>query len=329
MSKPVIAITMGDPGGIGPEIIMKALALGKLPASCHYKVIGARKVFEDLKEKIKADLFLCKHEPFSGKGASFLDISQFCPSSKYKIGKVSSENGQMARTAIDQAAILAAKGLIQGIVTAPVNKAAIRLIDKNFIGHTEFFAQKAGIKRFAMMFISPRLKVTLVTIHVPLKKVSGLLNRAMILEKILLTEDVLKRALGLARPKIAVCALNPHGQETGREEAKVIVPAVRQAQRKGICVSGPYAADQLFYQAYHGRYDALISMYHDQALGPFKMIAFQKGINMTLGLPYVRTSPDHGTAFDLAGLGKADASSMISAIRLASNLVFSRYAHTN
>jgi 4-hydroxythreonine-4-phosphate dehydrogenase len=213
---------------------------------------------------------------------------------------------------------------VDAIVTAPVNKAAIRLVDKKFIGHTEFLAGKAKARRFAMMFVSSRLNVTLATIHVPLKKVSGLLTKKGILEKILLTEEMLKEGLAIKKPRIAVCALNPHGGEFGDEESKVIAPAVRAACRKGIRASGPFSADLLFHAAYHGKYDALIGMYHDQALAPFKLVAFHDGVNVTLGLPYCRTSPDHGTAFDIAYQGKADASSMLAALRLAKKTVLAK-----
>jgi len=211
-------------------------------------------------------------------------------------------------------------------VTAPVSKTAVRLVDKKFIGHTEFLAKKAGVKHFAMMFACSKLKVTLATIHVPLKKVSRLLNTKAIFEKIRMTHEILQNGFRIKKPKIAVCALNPHGKEAGVEEEKTIAPAVRRARKKGVDVVGPFSADQLFHAAYTGKYDALISMYHDQALGPFKMIAFNEGVNMTLGLPYVRTSPDHGTAFDIAYQNKANPSSMTEAIRLAQNLIRSRNA---
>jgi 4-hydroxythreonine-4-phosphate dehydrogenase len=227
----------------------------------------------------------------------------------------------LALAAIEKAASLAKLGIVDAIVTAPVNKAAIRLVDKKFIGHTEFLAATAGTRRFAMMFVSPRLCVTLATIHVPIKKVSGLLTKRSILEKILLTEEMLKRGLGIKKPRIAICALNPHGEESGDEEKKVIEPAVRAARRKGSDSSGPFSADLLFHAAYHGKYDAVVSMFHDQALTAFKLVAFHDGVNVTLGLPYCRTSPDHGTAFDIAYRGKADPSSMIAALRLAKKTV--------
>ncbi|MDD5226771.1 MAG: 4-hydroxythreonine-4-phosphate dehydrogenase PdxA [Candidatus Omnitrophica bacterium] len=327
---PLIALTMGDPGGIGPEILVKALQKEKPSRRLAYLVIGTRETFKMLCQKTGlwvpfktvSDVL-----PGSLRGGNvyFLDISKEMPSrGAFKIGKLCRENGQLALAAIEKAALLARQGVVDAIVTAPVNKSAIRLVDKKFIGHTEFLAAKAKARRFAMMFVSPHLNVTLATIHVPLKKVSELLTTESILEKILLTDEMLKRGLGIKKPRIAVCALNPHGGESGEEEAKVIEPAVRAACRKGMDVAGPFSADLLFHAAYHGRYDAVIAMYHDQALAPFKLVAFHDGVNVTLGLPYTRTSPDHGTAFDIAYRGKADPSSMLAALRLAKKAVLAK-----
>jgi 4-hydroxythreonine-4-phosphate dehydrogenase len=328
--KPVIALTLGDPGGIGPEILVKALQKEKPSKRLAYLLIGSRQAFKTLCQKTGLWLpFKTVHAvlPGSLRGGNiyFLDVSQnFSEGGTFKIGKLCRENGRLALSAIEKAASLAKQGIVDAIVTAPVNKAAIRLVDKKFIGHTEFLAAKAGIRRFAMMFVSPRLHVTLATIHVPLKKVSGLLTKNSILEKILLTDAMLKGGLAVKKPRIAVCALNPHGQEFGDEETKVIAPAVRAACRKGVNASGPFSADLLFHAAYHGKYDAVIGMYHDQALAPFKLVAFHDGVNVTLGLPYCRTSPDHGTAFDIAYQGKADPSSMLAALHLAKKVVLAK-----
>ena len=286
---------MGDPGGIGPEILLKALLKEKPSRHCAYLVIGSRQVFESLRRKTGLSASFLEVSKISGNklqaGAIyFFDSSKKIPGGgSFSIGKLSRKNGRLALAAIEKAALLARQGLVDAIVTAPVNKSAIRLVNKKFIGHTEFLAGKAGVRRFAMSFVSPRLKVTLATIHVPLKKVSKLLTAAGIHEKILLTHGMLVRGLGILRPRIAVCALNPHGGECGKEEAKVIAPAIRLARRQGLNVSGPFSADLLFHAAYHGKYDALISMYHDQALAPFKLVAFHDGVNVTLGLPYVRS----------------------------------------
>lgn len=321
---------MGDPGGIGPEILVKALQKEKPSKRLAYLLIGSRQVFKTLCQKTGLWLpFKTIHSVLSGSlhagNIYFLDISQESSGDgAFKIGKLCRENGRLALWAIEKAASLAKEGIVSAIVTAPVNKTAIRLVDKKFIGHTEFLAGKSGIRRFAMMFMSPRLNVTLATIHVPLKKVSGLLTKKSILEKIRLTNEILKYGFAIPKPRIAVCALNPHGKEFGKEETKVIEPAVRAACREGINASGPFSADLLFHAAYHGRYDAVIGMYHDQALAPFKLIAFHDGVNVTLGLPYVRTSPDHGTAFDIAYQGKADPSSMLAALRLAEKAVLEK-----
>jgi 4-hydroxythreonine-4-phosphate dehydrogenase len=327
---PVIALTMGDPGGIGPEILVKALQKEKPSRRLAYLLIGSRQTFKKLCQKTGLWLPFKTIQSVS-RGALragniyFLDISQELPGREtFKIGKLCRENGRFAFSAIEKAASLAKRGIVAAIVTAPVNKTAIRLVDRKFIGHTEFLAGKAGTRRFAMMFMSPRLNVTLATIHVPLKKVSGLLTKKSILEKILLTNEMLKRGLAIKKPRIAVCALNPHGKEFGDEETKVIAPAVRAACCKGINASGPFSADLLFHAAYYGKYDAVIGMYHDQALTAFKLVAFHDGVNVTLGLPYIRTSPDHGTAFDIAYQGKADPSSMLAALRLAQKAVLAK-----
>lgn len=332
---PVIAITMGDPGGVGPEVIAKALKKEKPGHSSVFLVIGAREPFERMRRRCGLSVYFReigepKRALLHGGVTYFLDISKDLPEGgKFQIGKISRENGEMALAVLEKAAVFAKRGIVDAIVTAPVNKAAIRLVDKKFVGHTEFFAQRSQTKNFAMMFSSPKLKVTLATIHVPLKKVSALLTCKGIFEKILMTQEVLQTGFGLKKPRIAVCALNPHGKEAGIEEDKKIVPAVQKARQKGINVTGPFSADQLFHAAYIGKYDALVSMYHDQALGPFKMISFNEGVNITLGLPFVRTSPDHGTAFDIAYQGKADSSSTLAALRLARALVLSRNAHTD
>ncbi len=322
---PVIAITMGDPGGIGPEVVVKCLKRLKRGPRCRYVVIGSQAVFSFLNKQTSLDFsfqrFLSDGRVLQKGIVYFWDIG----GAKFDKSRETVANGQMAIRAISIASDLAKEGSVQAIVTAPINKVSARLAQKGFVGHTEFFAQAAGVKHYAMMFVGASLKLTLATIHVPLKRVSGLLSSDLIFEKIILTADALKNDFKIKNPKIAVCAFNPHGKECGGgEEITVISPAIRRAQRKGILASGPYPADQIFYSARRGAFDALITMYHDQALGPFKMIHFHDGVNMTLGLPYIRTSPDHGTAYDIAYQGKADPSSMMAALKLAETLVLNR-----
>ena len=231
----------------------------------------------------------------------------------FSVGEVSAWNGALAYTALKIAAYQAACGLVQGVITAPLNKNAVRFIDSKFSGHTEYLAKVARVKDYAMMFASKRFCVTLVTIHMPIKEVARSLKTEDIVSKVLLTHDFLKAHLKIRKPRIGVSALNPHGSEFGTEENQIIRPAVELISKKGIEVKGPLSGDEIFYEAYEGRLDAVIAMYHDQGLGPFKMIAFRDGVNVTLGLPYLRTSPDHGTAFDIAYQNKADPASFQSA----------------
>lgn len=329
-----IGITMGDPGGIGPEIIFKALAgMNSDFKEIAWIVFGKSEIFSGFCKStgLVSDLSSAGNLAEISAGGTYLfDISQTAQrllgSGEQLLapvpGKVHAVNAALAFAALEEAAKAACAGQLDAIVTAPVNKTSMRLLDPGFTGHTEYLAAAAGVSNFAMSFISPRLKVTLATIHVALKNVSSVLDEEGIYKKILLTHEALKKYSAIKQPRLAVCALNPHGRETGTEEDQIILPAVERAAAEGIHVKGPFSADQLFHEAYQeNRYDALIAMYHDQALAPFKMIAFHEGVNVTLGLPFVRTSPDHGTAFDLAGKHQADARSMSASLRLAAEYV--------
>lgn len=342
--KPIVALTLGDPGGVGPEVLAKSLqSLEKYPG-VFFLLIGASAVFEFLEEELRLKLPLnpipTLHRDFlRDDSVNFLDITEEAgwliknrskekpPEALFEIGKISVINAALALAAMKSGAYQGATGLIDALVTAPVNKVTIRLLEPQFHGHTEFLAKVARTKEFAMMFLEEGapgrtpLRVTLVTIHVPLKKVSRLVTEAAVLEKIRLTHDFLKDRLGIAKPRIGVAALNPHGRETGEEEEKVIGPAIQKARQEKISVTGPVSGDRIFYEASRGAYDAVVAMYHDQALAPFKLLAFETGVNLTLGLPYVRTSPDHGTAYDIAYQGKASSKSMESAIETAVRLV--------
>jgi 4-hydroxythreonine-4-phosphate dehydrogenase len=236
-----------------------------------------------------------------------------------------------SRAACGHAAYAAIRGAVElvqarqaaGLVTAPISKAHLAAAGHDFPGHTELLAALCGGVPVRMMMVGTRLRVVLVTTHMALAAVPRAVDRAGVLETIVLTADALRRRFGITRPRIAVAGLNPHAGEGGLfgdEEAGAIVPAIRAAHRRRIDVAGPFAADGLFAQAAQGRYDALICMYHDQGLAPFKLVHFADGVNLTLGLPFVRTSPDHGTAFDIAGRGRADARSMAAALLLAARL---------
>jgi 4-hydroxythreonine-4-phosphate dehydrogenase len=335
MNPAIIAITMGDPGGIGPEVIVKSLRKIKSGPKFRFVIFGIEEVFKKLKTKARLGLTYQRLEGIDISGlkknaVGFIDVSNETAAIlsdhgpgpfHFEIGKISKVNAAMTLAALAKAADYAVRRQVAAIATAPLNKEALRLLDPAFKGHTEYLAQAAGCREYAMTFVSKRLKVTLVTLHVALKKVSALLTTELVASKIRLTHEFLKNYLGLQKPKIAVCALNPHGKETGEEEEKIIVPAVQDMRSKGINVLGPFPSDVLFHHAWCGDYDAIVSMYHDQALGPFKMMAFHDGVNVTAGLPFVRTSPDHGTAFDIAWKGKAEPTSMMMAIRLACRFV--------
>ncbi|MEK7868644.1 MAG: 4-hydroxythreonine-4-phosphate dehydrogenase PdxA [Candidatus Omnitrophota bacterium] len=225
--------------------------------------------------------------------------------------------------AIEKAVEILKKYQVDALVTAPVNKEAINKSGIPFQGHTEYLAEATNTKKIAMMLCGGPLKVTTVTRHVPLKKVSSTLTQAKIIEAVRLTDSGLKKYFGIKNPRIGVCALNPHcgeGGAIGREEQAIIIPAIKKIKRFVPGINGPVSGDVIFYMAYNGKLDAVISMYHDQGLGPLKMVAFEKGVNVTLGLPFIRTSPDHGTAYDIAGKGIADPDSMKEAIKLAVNM---------
>jgi 4-hydroxythreonine-4-phosphate dehydrogenase len=211
-------------------------------------------------------------------------------------------------------------GTVDAVVTAPINKRAMAMAGVDFPGHTELIAQRTGTPRVGMMLAGKTLRVVLVTIHVPIYKVPSLLTPRRIYDTILLTDRSLKERFGIPRPKLAVAALNPHAGEEGMfgdEEGQIITPALEMAGEYGIQVSGPHPPDTVFYQAAHGRFDAVICMYHDQGLIPFKLLHFEDGVNTTLGLPIIRTSVDHGTAYDIAGTGQADPGSLKAAIFMA------------
>lgn len=282
--RPVVALTIGDPAGVGPELIRACLEDSALPDSCTWRVIG--------------------------------DASGHTP------GRPTPASARAAWDALDEAARLLRTGEIAGVVTAPVCKQALNAIGFPFPGQTEFFAAQAGTDDFAMCLTGKNLTVALATIHISLKDVPAVLNTAEITRIGHLLAAFVRRRLK-REPRIAVAGLNPHAGEGGQfgdEEETIIRPAVGELARSGK-FSGPHAPDTVFHRAAQGEFDAVLCMYHDQGLIPLKLIAFDTGVNVTLGLPFVRTSPDHGTAFDIAGTGRASRASMMAAIKLAAELV--------
>ena len=328
-----LALTLGDPAGVGPEIIVKAwselrrggppfLAVGDFQALASASAGGA----SILKKIIAPSEATVAFE-------DALPVLDLPLRARVVAGQPSSAAAPAIIKWIETAVGLALSGAVAGVVTAPIAKAPLYEAGFKFPGHTEFLGELTAAESFegargpVMMLIAGDLRVALVTVHEPLAKVSGLLTTQAIVNAGVVTAQALRRDFGIAKPRLAVAAFNPHGGEggaIGREEVEIIAPAVRELEDMGIDVSGPHPADTLFPEVMRARYDAAICLYHDQALIPVKMLDFWGGVNVTLGLPIVRTSPDHGTAFDIAGRGLARADSMIAAIRLADQLAQAR-----
>jgi 4-hydroxythreonine-4-phosphate dehydrogenase len=321
-----IAISLGDVTGIGPEVALKALAVEGETDDTRYLLIGDARYTAATREKLGLDFALRPFSHFGAKGRYFLHD----PLCEPLPAGLDAGSPVAARAAVAWLASGAQRCLsreIDSLITAPLNKQAVARSGQPFVGQTEFLSELAGTKRTAMMLLGDDdrgrwLRVALATTHLPLKRVAAELRP----EKIQLAVELAAQAcqdLGLTRRRVAVCGLNPHageGGEFGDEEITMIKPVVDALRQRGLDVIGPLPADTLFYYAYRGDYDAVVAMYHDQGLGPLKMVAFEHGVNWTLGLPFIRTSPDHGTAYDIAGQGKANPSSMCAAIRLAKQL---------
>lgn len=326
---PTIAITMGDPVGVGPEIILKALADEEIRDYCKVLVVGDSGVLDIVKKKISSPPEIVEiRDPQNLESFSINKIPCWEPCDvdlrrlPFHEPRPDEECGRASGTYIKRAVELALLNVVQAIVTAPVSKIALDLAGFKYPGHTELLADLTQTREYAMMMAGPRFKVVLVTTHSKIKAVSRQITKARVLSKIRLAYDVMQKTYGIQNPRIVVAGLNPHAGETGkmgREEERSIRPAIEQARDDGINVEGPIPADTLFYHYFKddSKYDISIAMYHDQGLIPFKMLHFHEGVNVTLGLPIIRTSPDHGTAFDIAGKDKANPSSMLAAIKMA------------
>ena len=324
MSKPIkLAITMGDPGGIGPEIILQAVYHTKWPDSAHFVLIGNKNVWLKYARQFRLPKpYACKNIEEAGCYKISMWDPVSCATAKWRPGKTGKTEGAWSFLWVRAAAAGCLNRAFHGMVTGPICKHSIQAAGYEFPGHTEYLAHLAGSKRVAMMLMGGPLRVVLASRHIALKQVAGFLTQQAVIDAVEMAADGVKW-LDLPRKNIGVCALNPHAGEDGllgNEELKIIIPALRHLRRMGIATEGPIPADVIFYQAMHNKFGAVVAMYHDQGLGPLKMIAFEKGINLTLGLPFVRTSPDHGTAFDLAGKGTAYYSSMAAAIKFAIRL---------
>jgi 4-hydroxythreonine-4-phosphate dehydrogenase len=301
-----LAVTLGDPRGIGPEVAAKAARLlDARPDRPTLLFIGPR-----------------------GTGAES-SADEFLPIGEWDPAGGEAAAGRLAGAAIEEAARLALAGTVAGVVTAPVDKHALHAAGYPYPGHTEMLAALAGDRPVAMLMVAEEtalggpLRVVLATTHLPLAGVPAALSKALFLEQARLTAAGIRRGWGIERPRLALCAVNPHASDGGLfgdEEARLLTPAREQLQGEGIDIAGPIPADTVFVRALRGEFDAVIAPYHDVGMAAFKTAAFGRGVNMTLGLPFVRTSPDHGTALDIAGQGVANPDSMLEALGLAARL---------
>ncbi|MGH7154521.1 MAG: 4-hydroxythreonine-4-phosphate dehydrogenase PdxA [Acetobacteraceae bacterium] len=323
--RPVLAVTMGDPAGIGPEIAVRALLSPEVRAASRSFIVGDARVLTRALNVcgLSASLHrIAAPEEIAG-GDDVIDVlhQDTADPDALRMGKVQPLGGEAAYAAIRAAIDLAVAGRVDGVVTAPINKESLKAAKIPFIGHTEMFADRTGARDEMTMFTISGLKIFFLTRHVSLVDACRLITRDRVLKGI---ESGIRalRQLGLDAPHLAVAALNPHGGEDGlfgREEIEAIKPAIELARTRGLRVSGPVPADSVFHMARIGRYDAVLSLYHDQGHIAAKMLDFEKTVSVTLGLPILRTSVDHGTAFDIAGTGTASAVSMIEAIRVAAD----------
>jgi len=321
-----LGITLGDVTGVGPEVTLKALALEAAADDTRFLLIGDEATLAQLNGRYSLRLPLKKfsHYQEDGRFFTFNPVAEPLPKT---LASGSAPAADASVAWLREGGQRCARGELDGLVTAPVNKESIIRAGHKFVGQTEFLSELAGTKRTAMMLLGTDergrwLRVALATVHVPLKAVPGKLTAERVMLAIELAAQSC-RDLGLTRAKIAVAGLNPHageGGEFGDEEITTIGPAVLAAQKKGIDAVGPLSGDTVFYYALKGQFDVVVAMYHDQGLAPLKAVAFDSGINWTLGLPFIRTSPDHGTAYDIVGQGVANPGSMIAAIRLAKQL---------
>lgn len=329
---PKIVITMGDSAGVGPEVIVKALSLPDTYKICQPIVIGDAKVLASVLQFSKGvcpkgELRLnpikdIRKARFNYGVIDLFDLGNI-DIDKLKPGRVDPMCGKATFEYIKKGSEIVKNGGAEGMVTAPLCKKSMEDAGFSYPGHTELLAELTGTKDFAMMLVGGNLRVVLVTRHLPLKEVASSLSKQKVLLAIRLGVEAMK-ALGIDSPKVGVCALNPHAGEwgvLGKEEIETIIPAIEEARKEGIAINGPLPSDKGFYDTAGGRYDLAIAMYHDQGQVPVKLLSYTKSVNVTLGLPFVRTSPCHGTGFDIAGQNKANPQSFIEAIKLATKLI--------
>lgn len=328
--RPIIGITLGDFNGVGPELILKTFSDPRILKVCIPVIYGNYKLFA----KYKKVLGLYEEVNFH----SIKSVSEVQPKKinllitweddfEVTPGQPSKESGKAAFLSLEKAVTDALAGNIQAIVTAPIDKKNIQQEGFAFAGHTEYLAERCGVKDNLMVMVSPTMKVALATAHIAVSQIAASLSKERLLVKINLLYNSLKKDFGVIKPKIAVLGLNPHAGEEGmmgNEEQTLISPTIKELKDKGLLIFGPYPADGFFGQHHYNKFDGVLAMYHDQGLTPFKALCFDEGVNFTGGLPFIRTSPDHGTAYDLAGKNLVSEDSFRSAIYLACDLVKNR-----
>lgn len=327
---PLIAITMGDPAGIGPEICIKALQRDDIKQVCRPFIVGDIDVLKKVGEKINFSSFHVISSPSEASGRhGIIDIMSLSHLKDDPLvpGKPTKSRAKAMVNYILGAANLCKEGETSAMVTCPISKEVMHFAGYRYDGHTELLAHLTGTGDYVMMLAGSRLRVSLVSIHCAIKEVPQKLTRGLISKTISITYRALKRDFHIARPHVAVAALNPHAGESGlfgTEESDIIRPAVEECRSQGMIVEGPFSPDTIFYHAVNGKFDAVVAMYHDQGLIPFKLLHFSDGVNITLGLPIIRTSVDHGTAYDIVGRGEANPSSLVAAIKMAAAMAKGR-----
>lgn len=329
---PLIGVSMGDPAGIGPEVVLKAALPGR--SLCRLVVLGDVATLAEAAQRLTLPLTIAAWQigdpyPTSATVLPVVEVSHLSFQDR-RPGQPTAAGGEASFRYVEAGIRLTLANALQGLVTAPISKAMWHAAGHVYPGHTELLADLTHTPEVRMMLVGSRLRVILVTTHLALAKVPAALTSDRIAQTIAMTAEHLTRFHGLSRPRLAVAGLNPHAGENGAfgdEESRIIAPAVRRAGEAGLDVAGPFPADSVFIRAVRGEFDGVICLYHDQGLIPLKLLSWEDGVNVTIGLPIVRTSPDHGTAFDIAGQGTADPRSMQAAIALAVEM--SRQRRTN
>jgi 4-phospho-D-threonate 3-dehydrogenase / 4-phospho-D-erythronate 3-dehydrogenase len=333
---PILAITLGDPAGIGPEIILKALNTPHIFDKCRPLIIGDRRILQRAADVLGMDVgrYEIVTEPskavYTAGSVTLVDLVNAVPA-MCPVGKLSVESGKAAVEYVLHACDLAMQGRVDAIVTAPLNKEAINLAGFHYAGHTEILTEHTHAQNVSMLLTGPKMRVVHVSTHVSLEEAIGRVTQKRVKEVIWLAHTACL-ALGIAQPRIAVAGLNPHAGENGlfgHQESQEIMPAILEARAAGLLVTDPQPPDTVFLRMTKGEFDIVVAMYHDQGHIPMKLLGFDEGVNVSIGLPIIRTSVDHGTAFDIAGKGIASANSLLAAVNVACQMVSARNRSEN